>query len=76
MQVAEYDVQSKLAHDPVFAWWVPFVLKKRNRIIAKTKSKYWVKNHKYGIRLPRDVAQAKSYDDQEHNTLWWDAICK
>ena len=76
MHVAEYAVQSKLTHDPAFTWWVPFVLKKRNHIIAKKKSKYWVKTHKYGIRVPRNVTEEKEYDNKEQNTLWWDVICK
>ena len=69
-------MQSKFTHDPAFAWWVPFVLKNRNHIIAKKKSNYWVKTHKYGIRVPCNVAEAKRYDDEYQNTLWWDAICK
>jgi len=55
---------------------VSFVLKKRNRIIAKVKSKYWVRTHKFGIRLPKSVAEAKRLDKANGDTLWWDAICK
>ena len=39
VQVAEYAVSSRISEEPVFAWWSSSVLKKRNRIIAKTKSK-------------------------------------
>ena len=56
--------------------WVSFVLKKRNRIIAKVKSKYWVRTHKFGIRVPQSVAEAKRLDEANGDTLWWDAICK
>ena len=58
------------------AWWVPFVMKKRNRILAKVKSKYWLRSHKFGIRIPKSVEEAKRVDDLNGNTLWWDAICK
>jgi hypothetical protein len=34
VQVAE------IAEQPVFAWWVPYVLRKRERIIQKVKSRY------------------------------------
>ena len=42
VQVAEYAVSSRISEEPAFAWWASSVLKKRKRIIAKTKSKYWL----------------------------------
>ena len=59
VQTAEYAVQSQLSGEPAFAWWAPYVLKKRNRIIAKAKSKYWVRTHKFGIRVRKCVMNAK-----------------
>ena len=38
--VAEYAVANRIDDEPAFAWWVQDVLKKRDRIIAKVKSKY------------------------------------
>ena len=76
VQVAEYAVGSRIAMEPAFAWWVPHVLKKRNRILAKVKSKYWLRTHKFGIRVPKTVAEAIALDKENGNTLWWDAICK
>ena len=26
--------------------------------------------------MPRNVAEAKRYDNEDQNILWWDAICK
>jgi DeoR/GlpR family transcriptional regulator of sugar metabolism len=37
VQVAEYVVANKLVSEPAFTWWVPFTLKKRDRIIWKLK---------------------------------------
>ena len=74
--LAEYAVQLRIAEEPAFAWWVPYVLKKRNRIIAKVKLKYWLRTHKFGIRIPKSVEEAKKFDEINGNTLWWDAICK
>ena len=51
-------------------------MRKRNRIISRTKSKYWTRTHKFGIRIPKTVQEAKDIDTANHNTLWWDAICK
>ena len=76
VQVAEYAVTSRIADQPAFAWWIPYVLKKRDRILAKVKSKYWIRTHKFGIRIPKTVEDAKAEDARNGNTLWWDAICK
>ena len=76
VQVAEYSIQHKISNEPAFAWWVPLVFKKRNRIIAKVKSKYWQRTHKFGIRIPKNVAEAKRFDTENNNSLWWDSICQ
>jgi hypothetical protein len=76
VQLAEYAVQSRLSGEPAFAWWVSHVLKKRNRIIGKVGSKYWVRTHKFGVKIPKNVDQAILFDKENGNTLWWDAICK
>ena len=59
VQTAEYAVAAKIDMEPAFAWWVPRTLKKRNRIISKVKSKYWHRTHKFGIRIPKSVKEAK-----------------
>ena len=76
VQLAEFAISNHIVEEPAFAWWVPFVMKKRNRILAKVKSKYWLRSHKFGIRIPKSVEEAKKVDNQNGNTLWWDAICK
>ena len=74
VQVAEYAVANKIADEPAFAWWVPYTLKKRNQIISKVKSRYWLKTHKFGFELPKDVNHAKRIDEANGNTFWQDAI--
>lgn len=76
VQTAEYAIEMRLAEEPAFAWWVPYTLRKRNRIIAKLKSKYWVRTHKFGIKIPKTVAEARQFDEENGNTMWWDAILK
>jgi hypothetical protein len=75
VQTAEYAVQNRLHEEPAFAWWVPTVIKKRETILSKVKSKYWQKTHKYGIEIPKNIKQAKELDAKNGNTLWWDSIC-
>jgi hypothetical protein len=76
VQLAEYATQRRIAGEPAFAWWIQHVLHKRNRIIAKLKTKYWVRSHKFGVKIPKSVEEAKIFDEENGNTLWWDAICK
>ena len=40
VEVAEYAAAQGIAHEPAFAWWVPFTLRKRNRIIAAINRHY------------------------------------
>eukprot|EP00957_Ditylum_brightwellii_P011846 892667-Ditylum_brightwellii.AAC.1 len=55
VKLAECAVVNCLADKPAFKWWVPHVIRKRNRIINKVKSKNWRISHKFGIRLPKTV---------------------
>ena len=49
-------------------------LKKPNRIISKVKSKYWSRTHKYGIKIPKTIDEAKQIDTENGDTLWMDAV--
>ena len=74
VELAEYAVNNKVDDEPAFAWWVPYTIKKKARIISKIKSKYWQRTHKYGIRIPKSIKDAIRIDAKNGNTLWWDAI--
>ena len=52
------------------------MMKKKTRIIAKVKSKYWQRMHKYGVQMPKMVRQVIELDNKNGNTLWWDALMK
>ena len=72
--LADYAVANGLLEEPVFAWWVPYTLKKRKAIVQKVKTKYWQRTHKYGIRIPKTVQEAREIDKANGNTMWQDAI--
>ena len=55
LQIGDYAIANGIANKPAFSWWVPHVVKKRNRIIAKVKSKYWLRTHKFGLKIPKTV---------------------
>ena len=76
VEMAEFAVAYQIQEEPVFAWWVPYTMKKRNRIISKIKSKDWQKTHKYGVHMPKSVKEAYEIDKGNGNTLWDDAIKK
>jgi hypothetical protein len=76
VQLAEYATLKWLAGEPAFASWINHVISKCNRIIGKVKAKYWVRTNKFGVKIPKSVAEAKAFDRENGNTLWWDSICK
>jgi len=76
IEVAEYVTAMGLSDEPAFSWWVPYTLKKRDRIIAAVNTRVRKRNSKYGIQIPATMDEAKILDQQNGNTLWQDAIAK
>ena len=74
IEMASYAHRNNLENEPAFSWWCPYVRMKQTRICSKLKSKYWQRTHKYGIRIPKTVKEAIQIDNENGNTLWWDAI--
>ena len=70
----EYTIANILYDEPAFAWWVPFVKKKRQAIIYNAKTKYWKCTHKFGIEVPKNVKDIIKIDKENNNALWQDAI--
>ena len=69
----------EIAHEPAFNWWVYKVLKKRDRIISLVKqcnTRYLKRSHKFGIALPKTVAEALELDKTNGDTMWADAMAK
>ena len=52
------------------------VPRRRNKIIAKVKAKYWCTTHKFGIRVPKSVDEALAIEKENGNTLWYTAFQK
>jgi hypothetical protein len=76
VQVAEYAVTNKIAHEPVFNWWVHEALQKLNQIKSKVKSKYWRTTHKFGVRVPKTVEEALLIDNKTNTDFWRKALTK
>ena len=69
IQMAKYVVQCPISGNLVFPLWIRHVLEKRNHIVGNLKSKYWVRTHNYGIKIPKSVQEAESFDKENGNTL-------
>jgi hypothetical protein len=76
IEVAEHSVARGIESKPVFAWWVDFTLKKRDRIISVVKQRVVQKTHKFGTRVPNTVNEAHALDKVNGNALWTDAVAK
>jgi hypothetical protein len=79
IETAKYDKILGIDHEPAFNWWVPHVLRKRDRIISlvkKRNTRYLKRTHKFGIELPKTVKEALELDKKNGNTFWADAIAK
>ncbi len=76
IELANYADAHGLLHEPAFAWWANRMLKRSRRVIQKVKTHYWQRMHKYGIRLPKSIAEALQMDKENGNSLWHEAIQK
>jgi len=76
IEVAEYAVANQIGHHPAFAWWVPHVLKKRDRFIAMAKARKVKKDFKFGIEVPTSVERALAIDRETNTDFWAKAIEK
>ena len=78
MQVGEYVISCGIQN--AFAWWVPYVMRKRDVIVSAVKSQIRRTTHKYGIEMPvpgKDIVQnAIDLDRRNGNTLWMDLLAK
>ena len=59
---------------PPFSWWVPFTLKKRERIVAAVNKRYLERTQKFGIEVPKTVEDALRIDKATGTAHWRNAI--
>ena len=74
VEIAEYAVANKIASEPAFAWWVPYTMKRKARMIAAANTRYAQRTHKFGIEVPKSVKEALEIDRRTGTTYWRDAI--
>ncbi len=76
LELAEYAVMHQISQEPAFAWWVPYTLKRRDRMVSSIVSRFKKRTHKFGIEVPTSVEHALEIDRLTGTTYWYDAIQK
>ena len=76
LEVSECATRNSIDHHPVFAWWVPTTLKRKERIIKQISHRLAKKQFKFGIKVPNSADEALSLDRENKNNLWQEAIQK
>ena len=76
IEVAEFVVARGLSNDPAFEWWVPYTLRKRDKIVSSITTRLRKITHKYGIEIPSSIDQAQKIDSGNGDSLWNQAITK
>ena len=76
IQVAECASGNRIIDEPAFSWCASYILKNRRAILSKVKTKYWRFTHKYVVRVPKSIAEARRLYKENGYTIWQDAIDK
>eukprot|EP00957_Ditylum_brightwellii_P149898 11416440-Ditylum_brightwellii.AAC.2 len=76
LQVAEYVIVHKLTEEPAFVWLVKEIVKKHNRLIYKMQPRMPKKTHKFGIKVPCNLKEARAIDRETGTNFWEKAIVK
>ena len=76
VEVAEFAMSRNIDRKPVFCWWVPYTLRRRDRIIASVRARVRKMSHKYGIEIPNTVKEAYHINDKNGKHFWRDVINK
>ena len=70
LEVAQCARDNQIEDEPAFKWWVPFTIRKRDRILKATQKRYFQTEQKFGIELPKTVERALKIDDETGTTFW------
>ena len=62
--------------EPSFAWCLPFILRKQNRIVSNLRMKYWHADHKFVIEVLKLMKQAYDIEDENGTEFWRKSIAK
>ena len=69
VQMAQYAASRGLLYEPAFHWWEPYALRKCDGVTFSVRMRSKKTTHKYGIQIPRSIAEAIRIDLENKNTL-------
>ena len=74
IETAEFAIARNIQDEPAFSRWVPYVMRKRDRIISSVYSRVKKVTHKYGVVIPNSVEECFKLEQSNGNSLWRDAL--
>lgn len=74
--MANYAIRVGIDNEPCFVWWIKSMLKQRKLYINLSHTRYAMRSHKIGIKVPRTVEEALTMDMESNTTFWHEAIKK
>ena len=69
LETAEFTVARGIKNEPAFKWWVPYTLRRRDRIIAGVNKRVSRTTNTYSVEMPTSVDHAKKLAEKNGNTL-------
>ena len=76
LEAAEFATATCIADEAAFCWWIPYTLRRCDRIIATVNKRVKRTSHKYGVEVPTSIEHAYMINHVNKNTLWREAINK
>ena len=70
VEMAEFTMVRGISDKAVFAWWVPYTQRKRDVILSSVKTCIQKTTHKFGIKVPTNVAHVMEINRRNKNSLW------
>ena len=68
IEIAILIARNKLSELPVFVCWYNNVGRKVSSVLPRGKGKYKSQSHKYGIRIPKSVAEAYTIEKKKNTS--------
>ena len=69
IEVAEFAKARGIDDEPAFNWWIPYILRRRDRIIYAVNKRIKIMSHKYGVEVPTSIEHAYRIDKANGNHL-------
>ena len=76
LETAKFAVTRGIDDEPAFKWWVPYTLRRRDRITYDLNKRISRTIHTHDVELQTLVTRDKKPEKKNGNTLWMDAIIR